>query len=78
MTSSVPKTNGFEISCFGGTDGSISVTMTGGTGNYTYNWSTNNGSGLVQGQEDQSGLSKGDYSLTVTDSNGSLLFQILH
>ncbi len=70
LTSSVPKTNGFEISCFGGTDGSISVTMTGGTGNYTYNWSTNNGSGLVQGQEDQSGLSKGDYSLTVTDSNG--------
>jgi len=70
LTSSVPKTNGFEVSCFGGDDGSIAITMTGGTGTYTYNWLTNNGSGLVQGQEDQSGLSKGDYSLTVTDSNG--------
>ena len=29
---------GFGVSCNGATDGSIDVTVTGGTGNYTYTW----------------------------------------
>lgn len=53
------------------TDGSIDVTVTGGTGNYTYLWtsSTNNISGQ-SAQEDLSGLA-GDatYTLTVKDEN---------
>ncbi|MBK7336699.1 MAG: right-handed parallel beta-helix repeat-containing protein [Saprospirales bacterium] len=51
------------------TNGAIALTLTGASP-YTYNWQTPNGSGLVQGQEDQSGLTVGTYFLTVTDDNG--------
>ena len=57
-------------------DGLIDITVTGGWkevydfGNYSYDWDTIDGSGLVQGNEDQTGLSPGTYNLTVTDYNG--------
>ena len=57
-----------DITCFGDDDGAIEISVTDGTGVYTYNWSTTNGSGLVQGQQDQSGLSPGDYKLILSDS----------
>ena len=60
--------NGYNISCNGNNDGSIDITVTGGTSPYTYSWTTNNGSGLYANNEDQSGLSQGIYILTVTDS----------
>lgn len=53
-----------DISCFGGNDGSINVTVVGGTPGYSYNWS--NGSTSAN----QTGLAVGTYRLTVTDSNG--------
>ena len=53
-----------EITCNGATDGAIALTVTGGQAPYTYNWS--NGST----NEDQSGLSPGLYTVTVTDANG--------
>ena len=57
---------GVEInnSCEGENEGSINVTVTGGTGNYTYEWSN----GVIT--EDLSNLSAGNYSLTVADTNG--------
>ncbi|MCJ7449331.1 MAG: gliding motility-associated C-terminal domain-containing protein, partial [Bacteroidales bacterium] len=59
----------FNINCNGGT-GSIDVTVTGGsTGNYIYSWTTANGSGLINGQEDQDSLTAGTYHLVVADSN---------
>ncbi|MBA4321557.1 MAG: hypothetical protein C0408_01945, partial [Odoribacter sp.] len=58
-----------NINCNGGT-GSINLTITGGSiGTYKYNWSTVNGSGLVNGQKDQSALTAGTYHIVVTDSN---------
>ncbi len=48
-------------------DGSINLSVL-PAGTYTYNWSTSDGSGLVNGQEDQSGLSVGTYFVTVTGS----------
>jgi hypothetical protein len=47
----------------GGGNGSIDVTVNGGSGTYTYLWS--NG----QTTEDLSSLSPGVYTLTVTDDN---------
>jgi len=52
------------ISCFGGSNGSINITPTGGTPAYTYLWS--NGATT----EDVSGLAVGAYSILVTDANG--------
>ena len=53
--------------CFGGNSGSISVSVTGGTSNYTYQWS--NGSALSQ----LNNLSSGDYTVTITDANSCVL-----
>ncbi len=53
-----------NVTTVGGSDGSIDVTVTGGTGPYTYKW--NDGATT----EDRTGLSKGDYAVTVTDAHG--------
>lgn len=59
-----------DLSCNGDGSGEIDVTVTGGTTAYGFSWTTSNGSGLVAGIEDQTGLSAGTYDLTVTDANG--------
>ncbi len=51
-----------------GNNGSIDLTVTGGTPGYTYSWQI--APGIVQGQQDQSGLSSGTYFVTVSDING--------
>lgn len=52
-----------NVNCFGGNDGSATISPTGGTGAYTYSW---NG---VIGANPQSGLTAGTYSVIVTDAN---------
>ncbi|MCB9345381.1 MAG: HYR domain-containing protein [Lewinellaceae bacterium] len=56
-------------SCFTA-DGAIDLTLTGGVSPYTFNWTTPNGSGINQGQEDQSGITVGTYFVTITGNNG--------
>mgnify|MGYP001310950592 FL=1 len=48
-------------------DGAINITVSGSSGPYTYSWSTSGGSGLIAGQEDQAGLTVGQYTVVVTD-----------
>lgn len=52
-----------DATCFGGSDGSIDLTPTGGLAPYNYSWS--NG----QTTQDVSGLSAGSYSVTFVDQN---------
>ena len=52
-----------NVNCFGGTNGSVDMSATGGTAPYTYLWSNNATS------EDINGLSAAVYTLTVTDNN---------
>ncbi len=56
-----------DASCNGGNDGSISISVVGGSGSYTYAWS--NGSAM----EDLVGLAAGDYTGTITDANGCMM-----
>lgn len=51
-----------NVSTCGGSDGAIDLSVTGGTGNYTYNWSP--GGAMTQ---NISGLAPGIYTVTVTD-----------
>lgn len=55
--------NGFNISCAGFADGSINMTITGGTPPYTIRWSNDRTS------EDIIGLQAGYYSVEVDDSD---------
>jgi hypothetical protein len=53
-------------------DGAIDLMVTGGGAPFTYSWSTSNGSGLNASSEDQTGLTAGTYTVTVTDDNGCM------
>ncbi|MEO8734534.1 MAG: SprB repeat-containing protein, partial [Flavobacteriales bacterium] len=59
---------GQNISCHGGSDGSINTTITGGTGPYTATWTGPNG--YTSNSIHINGLSAGTYTLTVTDVSG--------
>ncbi|RZS90421.1 T9SS type A sorting domain-containing protein, partial [Aquimarina brevivitae] len=54
-----------DVSCYNGSDGSIEVVATGGTGNYIYTWS-NSGSTTNRIE----GLVADTYAVTITDENG--------
>lgn len=56
--------------CPESTNGSIGITATGGTAPYGYFWTTTDGSGIVQGAQNQSALSPGTYTLLLTDAHG--------
>ena len=58
-----------NISCFMGDNGTIEVTIDGGTLPYTYNWTTTNGSGIILNEKNQNTLTKGNYTLEVIDKN---------
>lgn len=56
-----------NISCFGAQNGTVDLTLTGGTQGYSYVWS--NGAQT----EDLSGLAAGTYSVLISDANGCQL-----
>ncbi len=58
------NTTSTDVSCNGNSDGSVLVSATGGTGNYTYNWSSG------QSTANPNNLAAGSYVVTVSDSNG--------
>jgi len=53
-----------DVTTYGGSDGSVDVTIVGGTGPYTYVWSNGATS------EDITGVPAGTYTVTVTDAEG--------
>jgi gliding motility-associated-like protein len=55
-----------DVTCFGDTDGSITIEGDGGTGSHSYTWDV--GSGPTQ-----SNLGAGNYPVTITDDNSCIL-----
>lgn len=72
LSTSLSDYSGYNISCNDATDGTIDLTVTGGTFPYTFAWSTVDGSSSVNGNttEDLTALSSGTYTVIVTDSVG--------
>ena len=62
-----------DVSCKGSRTGAVDLTVNGASGTLSYVWSTQNGSGIVQGAEDQSTLSDGDYTVMVYEDGVRLL-----
>lgn len=59
---------GSNIQCTGGSNGNLSTTVSGGTSPYTYHWS--NG----QSTPNINSIPVGEYSVTVSDANGCLVY----
>ncbi|HEY0975875.1 MAG TPA: choice-of-anchor L domain-containing protein, partial [Flavobacteriales bacterium] len=64
----VPQFNGFGIPCNGGSNGSIDLSVIGGSGTYTYAWT--GPSAFVSNVQDVVGAVAGNYSVHVMDANG--------
>ncbi|WP_163325912.1 PKD-like domain-containing protein, partial [Draconibacterium mangrovi] len=62
-----------DVSCKGSRTGMVDLTVNGTSGIVSFVWSTQNGSGIVQGAEDQSTLSDGDYTVMVYENGVRLL-----
>jgi large repetitive protein len=60
----VAQTN---VSCFGGSNGAASVSVSGGTTAYSFNWTPGNPTG--DGSASVTGLTAGTWTCTVTDAN---------
>ncbi|OYX86500.1 MAG: hypothetical protein B7Y83_01255, partial [Flavobacteriales bacterium 32-34-25] len=54
-----------NIACYGGSTGSATITVSGGSPTYTYAWSPSGGTAATA-----AGLTAGNYTCTVTDTNG--------
>jgi gliding motility-associated-like protein len=63
LTSALSQYNGYNISCNGGSNGNIDISVTGGTAPYSYSWNNNTT------MQDLVGVSAGSYSVVVTDAN---------
>jgi hypothetical protein len=61
LVATVTATN---VNCYGGTNGTATLTVSGGTTPYTYNWS--NGATT----QNLTGLTAGNYTVVVTDAHG--------
>lgn len=59
--------NQTDVSCKGGSNGSVSLVASGGNPPYSYQWSNGNSSSNMEN------LSAGDYQATVTDNDGSMI-----
>ncbi len=60
-----------HVSCAGGSDGSVSIVVSGGTGRYNYSWS-DGGATIISTGSDIGRVTAGGYTVTVTDDNNCM------
>jgi gliding motility-associated-like protein len=65
----VPVTANTNVSCFGGSDGTAGVTVSGGKPGYSFSWNTN----PIQTSALATSLKAGAYTVTITDAGGCII-----
>ena len=65
---------GSQVSCQGAVDGTIDLTVSGGSAPYQFAWS--DGSGFAASTEDVTGIGAGTYQVSITDANGCTADQV--
>lgn len=65
--------NGTSVSCNGGSNGSATVNVSGGTGPYNYTWAPTGGNSYTA-----TNLSAGSYTINILDANGCSTSQTLN
>jgi hypothetical protein len=74
LTNPVPINVAFDsvknVTCYNSANGKIYITPTGGSGSYSYLWTSINGSGIDAIAQDQTTLTAGTYYVTVADTKG--------
>src|SRR5574343_73583 len=68
---SIASNSQTQESCVGANDATATVSISGGTGGYTYSWSSSGGTAAIA-----SGLTAGTYTVTATDANGCTISQV--
>lgn len=68
----ISQYNGYEIDCNGALSGFINLNTLGGVQPYSFQWNSTDGSGLIATNENQSGLSAGNYQVDIRDLNNCL------
>ena len=58
------------VNCFGGSNGNVDVTTTGGTAPYTYDWNAGNNQVMTEISEDISNKPADTYTVEIIDANG--------
>ncbi len=61
---------GTEVSCHDGSDGTVDLTVVGGTPGYTFSWASDVNGILPYTSEDLTNIEAGVYTVFVTDANG--------
>lgn len=64
--------NVVDVDCFNDGDGEIQVSVNGGSGNFTYQWSDQS----FASTQDRNGLDGGTYSLQITDNTSGCTFSL--
>ena len=60
------------LNCYGEENGDIFINPTGGTGSYSYEWTSPEGTGVSLTSQNQTNLSSGDFNVEITDENGCI------
>ena len=67
--------NGFNISCNGANDGSIDLELTGGVGEYIFNWTGPNN--FTSNSQNIQNLEPGTYYYDITDENNCSILNVV-
>ncbi len=64
------------VSCYGQDNGSVNLSIDGGSTPYSISWQSSNGTGIIPNSTSQNSLSPGSYGLKITDGYGCTVEKI--